>query len=328
MHLIANNTNDLSPVAYKTLEENGIEQDSRNGPVLRIPEPVTITLLRPWERVNFCPVRDANPFFHLIESMFMLAGENYAPAMAHFAKNMANYSDDGFRFNAFYGTRARVDFGDQLQRCVELLIEDPTSRRAVVTLADPRDLWKTTKDQACNVFLQFEILHGHVVMNSFNRSNDAIWGSVSGANIVHLSFFHEYVSEAFGYPMGCWHHTSSNFHVYTENLKWISLLNEQRHRPDYPLYQRLFKIGTKCVFDKDVVRFCKAVSGAYECTDTGLNPEEFDSPFIRGVAVPTYNLWQFRKSGASRYHLESASNEIVAEDWRTACINWIQRRFK
>ncbi len=41
------------------------KDQSRNGPVLVIDEPVIITYEKPQERVLFNKERDANPFFHL-----------------------------------------------------------------------------------------------------------------------------------------------------------------------------------------------------------------------------------------------------------------------
>ena len=46
--------------------------ESRNGPVLVIEEPVTVCYENPNERVLFNTRRDANPFFHLFESLWML----------------------------------------------------------------------------------------------------------------------------------------------------------------------------------------------------------------------------------------------------------------
>lgn len=72
-----------------------IKSPSRNGDVLQIPEPLMVTYQRPWERVLFNAARDCNPFFHLVEAMWMLAGRNDVETVAHYASNMSNYSDDG-----------------------------------------------------------------------------------------------------------------------------------------------------------------------------------------------------------------------------------------
>ena len=52
-------------------------------------------ILTPCERVLLYPERNANPFFHLYESLWMLAGRNDVAGPARYAKNMNNYSDNG-----------------------------------------------------------------------------------------------------------------------------------------------------------------------------------------------------------------------------------------
>src|ERR1044072_2586002 len=172
MEIISRNTNTLAPSVYAKLKGRGETFTSRNGPVIRIMEPFTVCLLRPWERINFSVIRDCNPFFHLMEAMAMLAPVNNVGLMAHFAKNMSSFSDDGITFNAFYGTRARQwellgvagehpgPRVDQLNLVIKELIEKPDSRQCVVQLWDPADLLITTKDKACNLCMLFDIVPG------------------------------------------------------------------------------------------------------------------------------------------------------------------------
>ena len=56
-----------SPINYRT-------QESRNGQTMECRTPVTTVYNKPWQRVLFKTERDANPFFHLYESIWMLAG--------------------------------------------------------------------------------------------------------------------------------------------------------------------------------------------------------------------------------------------------------------
>jgi hypothetical protein len=62
----------------------GVEEPSRNGPVRVSPYPVVTTYANPAERVLFSPMRDANPFFHLFEALWMLAGRNDLPWLVQF----------------------------------------------------------------------------------------------------------------------------------------------------------------------------------------------------------------------------------------------------
>lgn len=56
------------PEGIRLLEYFGNWQDSRNGRVVSMPCPVTTVYSKPTERVLFWDLRNANPFFHLMES--------------------------------------------------------------------------------------------------------------------------------------------------------------------------------------------------------------------------------------------------------------------
>src|SRR3546814_14070537 len=111
---------------------------------------------------------------------------------------MASFSDDGSTFNAAYGHRWRHHFGfDQLETVVDMLSADPNDRRAIITMWDPADLQRTTKDVACNLQIMPRIVGGTLEFTTTNRSNDVIWG-LCGANAVHLSFLQEWMAGAHG----------------------------------------------------------------------------------------------------------------------------------
>lgn len=347
MEIKSRNTNTLMPRVYDMLATryHTIEQPSRNGPVIRFEEPVSICLTCPWERVNFCPIRDANPFFHLMEALTMFGPMNSVRFLSYFAKSMVNFSDDGLSYNAFYGTRMRewsptgspLDL-DQLAAVIRILAEAPNSRQALVNLWDPEDLLKDTKDKACNLALLFDVKDYHLCMTSFNRSNDAILGSISGANTVHLSMFHEYVACALNMPMGPWWHISNNLHVYSDFPKWKPLAeaysgNTPRPAPDAYLNGlrclRLFEKGGQARFDRDNAVFLSLAYLAMgdEVARPTIDRSTFESGFIDTVAVPMFNAWQHHKRGQLNRAKLTASG-IAAEDWRIACALWLERREK
>jgi thymidylate synthase len=223
-HYKAHNYQMIAARVYRDLLEHGVPMSSRNGPVLRLPGVTVFEIDHPWERVNAAPVRDANPFFHLMETAAMLGGHNSVRFLSFFAKNMASYSDDGETYNAFYGTRLHMGRHDnQLAKCALLLRDNPDDRQAVAQIWDEADLGKSTKDKACNLLLMFSVQDGKLCMTSVNRSNDSVWGIVTGANVVHLSYFQQYVAEVAGYPVGTWTHITNNLHAYTDNPQWARL---------------------------------------------------------------------------------------------------------
>lgn len=143
-----------------------VETGSRNGPVLIVPEPVLVTYAHPRERVLFNTARDANPFFHLFESLWMLAGRNDVAPLKYYVHDIDQFSDDGETFHGAYGHRWRHSERrqwntggdclatplDQLDEIVQELREEPGSRRVVLQMWDvDQDLGVSvkTKDKPC-----------------------------------------------------------------------------------------------------------------------------------------------------------------------------------
>lgn len=222
MHVIqVRNVNQALRVALEDLSRFGIRRDSRNGPVLVFPEPVTTVYEKPLERVLFWSERDANPFFHLYEALWMLAGRNDVVGPARYAKQMVNYSDDGKTFHGAYGYRWKQWFGfDQLSSIAESLKKNSDDRRQILQMWDPKsDLGCTGKDFPCNVSATFQInTNGALDLCVFNRSNDIVWGCY-GANAVHFSFLLEYMAKWIGVPVGRYSQISINWHGYLETAE-------------------------------------------------------------------------------------------------------------
>lgn len=151
---------------------------SRVGDVLYIQEPCTITYTHPRERVLFNQARDCNPFFHLYESLWMLAGRQDIAPLNYYSSGYAKQVQDGDNPNAngAYGFRWRskvydlwdaVQEGeqprqkvDQLKIIIDQLKRKPDSRRCVLQMWNVEDdLLKidTSKDVCCNTCAYFSI---------------------------------------------------------------------------------------------------------------------------------------------------------------------------
>jgi thymidylate synthase len=149
MHLEFRNVNDAFYAMVRGVVTGDVETeevDSRNGPVLRVPEPVMVTYSHPRERVLFNEARDCNPFFHVYESLWMLAGRNDVAPLAYYVSRFREYSDDGKTLNGAYGHRWRYHQWDhedtdtdQLDILVAHLKTNPNSRRAVLQMWNVED---------------------------------------------------------------------------------------------------------------------------------------------------------------------------------------------
>jgi thymidylate synthase len=322
MEIKVRNVNEaFSEIFWKMKALNLEAEQTRNGPAYVMPEPVTTTYTNPDERVLFNRKRDCNPVFHLMESIWMMAGRNDVAFLTQFNKNMSNFSDDGVTFNAAYGYRWRHHFGfDQIRAVIKTLRVDPASRQAVVQIWDSADLKKNTKDKACNTQIIFDLRHGVLNMTVYNRSNDIWWGAY-GANAVHFSFLQEFVARALQAPLGCYRQVSHNLHLYTELYDVGDYLTNPPDWYDGGRYN-LEGVTPYPILDGDNWK-----SFLYECSrfcESPFTPQSYKHSFFNDVAVPMANVIHSRRNKLSDGMDWVA--QVGATDWRLAATNWVEQR--
>lgn len=302
----------------KYLLKNGEKSGSRNGQVLVAPGAVTTVYEKPMERVLFWPKRDANPFFHLMESLWMLDGRKDVSFPAYFAGQIKEYSDDGESLQGAYGFRWRYHFGvDQIRAVVKMLYDDHTSRRAVIQMYDPIFDLSGGRDVPCNTVIYFRIRNGALHMTVSCRSNDIVWGAY-GANAVHFSFLQEFIASQLKVEMGTYSQVSNNFHIYEKH--W-DLMDHQFQPPEYPAeVMPLASLGAYAFFLRDLRDFMNNPTG-YEVKEHAIK-----APFLKTVAQPMYLAWSARKNGTGDGLKELSSAPHC--DWILAAHQWIERRTK
>lgn len=321
--IVARNVNGALSDGLWWLKAAGIKEDSRNGPVIVSPGPVMTEYLNPTERVLFSKARDANPFFHLMEALWMLAGRNDLAFVQQFNSKFDQFSDDGKTLHGAYGYRWRhwpgnPHWSDQLEQLVELLQGQPNTRQAVLTMWNPTtDLNVSKRDVPCNVTVFFDRRHNVLNMTVICRSNDVLWGAY-GANVVHFSILQEYMAAKVGAKIGRYRQYSHNFHAYLK-------------LPGYPSTDPV-EIGEEDAYSEGVVTPFKLVQHSPNAFDTDLvrfmsdpmGDTIYHEPFFDKVAAPMYCAWYDRKNNLSDG--SSAISCIAALDWHKACKEWIDRR--
>lgn len=320
----AQNAHLMLPEACRAVLTMGVVEPSRNGKVLTVPMPVALLYRNPRERVLFHPERDANPFLHFFESLWMLAGRNDAAYMTRLAQNFAAYSDDGTTFNGAYGFRWREHFAhDQLTLIVQQLRADPSSRRVVLSMwdghHDPAAAEGGSRDVPCNTHIYFRIVGGLLNMTVCNRSNDLIWGAC-GANVVHMSYLQEYLAARIGCEVGQYWQISNNLHVYEPHwplMKKMDLLTSERVANPYTVvrpYDSLMRNTAR--WEAELVAFL----------DNGNKPPMgCKEPFFTRVAAPLAEAHRAYKQGDYGYAIGLAER-CTAEDWSRAAVEWLERR--
>lgn len=336
--------NDAMRQGFKYLLEQGVREDSRNGAVLVAPGPVATVYHNPLLRVAYSVTRNANPFFHLMEALWMLAGKNNIDWPVKFNKKFIEYSDDGVTQFGAYGWRWRDFFGyDQLDMIVNELKSNPTSRRCVLSMWNGRDIFKPDtfvipssaqsdlyvatnggKDVPCNTHAYFDCRNGKLNMTVCNRSNDAVWGAY-GANIVHFSMLQEYMASRIGISVGTYTQFSNNFHVYTDIYDEVKL---QNIATESSMAATHYELG-----DIDVL-FVPLMYGYDDHYSFEMDLEVLlsggsveGSTFVGQVAIPMRDAWYAYKAKASKEEVLEILNYGMPCDWKLAAAQWMNRAF-
>ena len=345
----AANVNYAWAKAIEMINAYGVPENSRAGTVLVMPGAVTTVLDHPRQRVLFDPVRDANPIFHLHESLWMLAGRKDATWLDQFVSDFSErFAEEGGNQHGAYGWRWRNHFinmhdfagvdMDQLDVVVDMLARDPGTRQAVIQMWDAEyDLDQPhLKDKPCNthIYLRLRITprtaeaspSGLMVQADLReldmavccRSNDIIWGAY-GANIVHFSILQEYLAARLGVHMGRLTQFSFNWHMYDNTEKYATTVGaEQGIMGGYPGTMPL--VTDPATFDGEVA--------AYVHDPSLATLDEFHNRFLSHTAWPMYMANMERKAGNTATSAMTWAYKIEAPDWRKATIAWLERKAK
>jgi hypothetical protein len=334
MHVIsAVNVRDALPKAVKYLLTYGHKEKTRLDDAWVARGPVCIHYHDPKQHVLVNPIRDANPFFHIVEAMWMLAGRNDGRFLDHYVKNFSKQFGirDGIIPDA-YGYRWRYGLGyDQLIEIINQLKVNPITRQTVLQMwgansEEDHDLL-ILDPKPCNLVATFRIRNDMLDMTVFNRSNDLVWGCC-GANAVHFPILQEYIAQMIGIKMGQYWQISTNLHLYDNHLEMFL----KRMLPETNFYIALkssfYETSIPLIvhpesFDEELLETMQMIEDINK--DLKIFDDNLSQPFLRDVVLPMARAHQHYKNRHMAEALVEMEN-VIAEDWKKAGTEWIKRR--
>lgn len=315
------NVNEVFRVAMTHFRQTSvlIESCPRGERRLQYPYPITSHYARPCERVLFDAKRDANPFFHFMEALWIISGRNDVAWIEQWISTLRKYSDNGITFHGAYGARLRA--GTQFEDLLHRLRTEQNTTRAVLQIYDhDADSSYRGNDMPCNCMIFFGLHDNRLNMTVLNRSNDMIWGAY-GANVVHFSMLQEYIAGHLGCDVGWYEQVSNNAHIYPDNdvtercLSFDEAITDWYLEDYYPRVQpfSMCRNSDIKVWDRELKLFMQGYEGPWR---TAFFPE---------VVMPMRQAHRAYKSGNYLAAVEAVM-QIAATDWSTACHAWILRR--
>lgn len=361
MEIQVDGVNDALPAALSVLAVSGVRHTAASlanqRETLEHPGVFITVYNHPCQNVLFDAVRDANPFFHYLEAMWIIEGRRDVAFLKHVLGKMANYSDNGTEFHGAYGYRLRHHFDtvhfdtfDQIEQAITKLSKDPSTRQVVMSIWDPvADLGAHTKDLPCNDLIMLKVRDGKLNLTVANRSNDAIWGAY-GANAVQFSMLQMYMAARLGIEVGRYTQVSDSMHVYTDTPYWQHY-NERGPQQYVDPYQK-YGLPERNLFHNDAHGGLDGMvndpAGIIDLFDTERS--EFFELFDESMADHNPEIEHLRLTPASPLYSNAANDmyrmfnalsaykagdydaagfftdTISAPDWRLACQQWLQRR--
>jgi thymidylate synthase len=337
--------------------DRGLREFSRAGDVLVAPWPVVTYTRWPQERVLFSVVRDANPFFHLMEALWMLAGRDDAEFLNQYVSDFGErFAEPDGRIHGAYGHRWRYAMGfDQIQEAINKLKRNPKDRQVVIQMWDARtydpgqtgynDLLGDWKDRPCNTHIYLRVRENEILAASEGtnhtpvldltvccRSNDIVWGA-HGANAVQFSILQEYIAAHLGIGIGTLIQFSNNYHVYVSMIDLLrkragnapflegSMVADNRYAeigPDRPPMLPL--VDDLASFDEELVFVLKGTTFFDHCSYW-----QTKNRFLKMVLCmrAAHHAWRNSKD---KYEWQEVIAKAPRCDWTIACVEWLERR--
>lgn len=105
---------------------------------------------------------------------------------------------------------------DQLERVINMLIKNPNTRQAAISIYDGKEIPTYFNDTPCTYAIHFTILHNKLNMSVMMRSNDLWFGFCNDQYC--FSKLQQLVAMRVGIEVGTYYHFVNNLHLYNRNI--------------------------------------------------------------------------------------------------------------
>ena len=123
-------------------------------------------------------------------------------------------ADENGMVNSNYGYQ--WERNDQLKKVLKILMNNPESRQATISIYDGKEIDDYKHDTPCTYAIQFTIVHGRLDMCVVMRSNDLWYGFCNDQ--YQFSKLQEMMSEWLEIETGVYYHFAHNMHLYNDKI--------------------------------------------------------------------------------------------------------------
>jgi thymidylate synthase len=179
----------------------------------------TVRVVNPRRRL---PVNSAFSFSGVAavaRFVWMMSGSDRINDISFYQPHAAAFSDDGLTIpGSCYGRRflsPRPGL-NQMTGVIDRLREDPNSRRAFMSIFQPEDSARVSRDIPCLLTLGYHVRDRQLCGTTIMRANNAY--SLFAYNFFEFSLLAEIIASELGIELGPLTHTAISMHVYKEEM--------------------------------------------------------------------------------------------------------------
>lgn len=188
--------------------------EDRNG--TKTMHNVLIEMRRPESNVITTKWRRWNLDYAMYEFQWYLSGNPNAEQISKRAKIWANMMDEQGNVNSNYGYQWKRN--NQLDKVIDMLKNDPLTRRASISLYDGKEIDQYKKDTICTYAINFYIdADNRLSMQVMMRSNDLVYGFCNDQYC--FSELQKIVAKELNRQVGKYYHYVCNMHIYERHYK-------------------------------------------------------------------------------------------------------------
>ena len=230
-----NTVDEIQLSLLKSILNDGDVVSARRMKTLEI-HPTGFVLVNPRARCVTNTARRWSLPLAIGEFAWHLSASTDVNFISYYAKQWKNFSEDGKVIKeSCYGHKIFEENNQgvsQWGNIVNLLSEDPATRRAVLSLYDSAtDFGPFSKDVSCICTIQFLIRDSKLDAITHMRSNDVMLGLPYDLFLVTM--LQEYLSETLSVQLGSYYHLSNSMHLYERHFK----VAKDILRADYIAYE-------------------------------------------------------------------------------------------
>ena len=223
----------LTDGAHVPAVNTGSDSARRSGTYERIAHGVYLD--NPIDRIVSTGFSKLNLPVAAARFVWMMSASNRLADIAFYEPKVKGFTDDGVIVpGSSYGLRIlqAAPGIDQLAGAIARLREDSSTRRAAISIYQPTDTIRSSKDIPCAFGLMYHIRGGALHATTIMRSNNAV--GLLPFNLFEFSMLAEVVAREAGVTPGPLFHFAGSMHLYESDKERVSSAirdAEQMHAP-------------------------------------------------------------------------------------------------